>query len=802
MSTQRVILPAQPFDEARPTRWQERGNWPAKWISLPATPPFVAAFKLPFVLVETTKFRLHVTGDERYELFLDGEFIGRGPERGDGENWFFESFDLTLEAGEHLLVSRVWALGQKAPFAQMSVRPGFLLGVEGENAPNLNTGVAPWTAKILGGYEWQNPSCAWGTGWNEIVHGENYDWNHELGEGDDWISPETGIVGAREGSQVETVAHHRLRPATLPPMLDEKSAAGHVRHVAPWTKRPVAETSIRAIDSSSDEVAQWQRLLTEGHPIEIAPHTRRRVLIDLENYYCARPELTISQGRGTRIDIHWSEALFEECETWTKGRRDEVEGKFFSALLVLEDGPGDAFISGGGTGRVFRPLWWQAGRYVQVLIETADEPLTIESLCWWETRYPLENEGSFASSDERLADLVPVLVRAMQMCAHETYMDCPFYEQMMYVGDTRLEVLVSYVLTRDDALPKKALQLFDWSRLQSGLTQSRFPCWARQIIPPFSLWWVAMVHDYALWRGEPEFTKSLLPGVRAVCDHFAALIGEDGLMKAPDGWNFTDWVVTGDEPLKDYGGDAKWTWGIPPGGSWDCSGVLNWQATLVFRLAGELEGWFGQPELAALQARRAAELAQAADRHFWNEERGLYADNLAHKDWSEHAQCLAILSGFVPSGKISRLKHGLLNDPDLARATIYFSHYLFETFRELGQIDAFFRRLELWSKLIENDLKTTIETPEPTRSDCHAWGAHPLFHFYATLAGIRPVEPGFAKVEIEPQLGSLEWLEVRIPHPRGEIHLRVDGGTEQVNLPEGVVRRIKKNPPSQAPAED
>ncbi len=788
MSIQRVSLTTQPFNEGRPIWWMQRGNWPAKWISLPTEPPFVAAYKLPFSLTEATSFRFHVTADERYELFLDGEFVGRGPERGDGENWFFESFDATLDAGEHIFVARVWALGNKAPFAQMSVRSGFLLGVEGENAPDLNTDVAPWTAKVLGGYEWQSPQCAWGTGWNEMVHGKSYDWNHELGEGDGWSEPEIGIVGARHGSQVETVAHHRLRPATLPPMLDEKCHVGQVRHVAQWDERPVGETPIRAVDSLDEEAAKWQSLLSEGQPLEIPANTQRRVLIDLENYYCARPELTISGGETARIDIHWSEALFEEIKTWSKGRRNEIEGKYFTSHFNNQDGPGDTFILGSGAGKTYRPLWWQAGRYVQILVETAEEPLTIESLCWRETRYPLENEGYFAASDERLATLIPPMVRGLQMCAHETYMDCPFFEQLMYVGDTRLEVLVTYILTQDDALPKKALQLFDWSRLLSGLTQSRYPCWARQIIPPFSLWWVAMVHDYALWRGEPEFTKSLLPGVRAVCDHFAVLIGENGLMNAPDGWNFTDWVKTTKEQLKYYGGDPKWNGGIPPTGSWEISGVLNWQAALVFRLAGEVEGWFGEPELAALQNRRANSLAKATDEHFWNEERGLYADDLAHENWSEHAQCLAILSGFVPPEKIVRLENGLLTDSDLARATIYFSHYLFETYRELGQIDTFLKRLDLWEELVENDLKTTIEMPEPTRSDCHAWGAHPLFHFYATLAGIRPVAPSFSKVEIKPQLGSLDWLEAKIPHPQGEIYIRVDGETEVVALPNGVVR--------------
>jgi hypothetical protein len=512
------------------------------------------------------------------------------------------------------------------------------------------------------------------------------------------------------------------------------------------------------------------------------------VIVDLENYFCARPRVGLSGGRDALVRVHWVEALFENFDNWSKGDRGAIEGKFFTSHWSKKDGVGDSFIADGGANREFEPLWWQAGRYVEIYVETADNPLTIESFELRETRYPLESEANFTCSDPRLKELEPVMIRVLQMCAHETYMDCPYYEQLMYVGDTRLEVLLTYALTKDEALPRKALKLFDWSRLNSGLTQSRYPSRTRQIIPPFSLWWVAMCHDYALWRGDPDFTRSLLPGVRAVCDYFAGLFDERNLMKAPDGWNFGDWVKTTEEQLKYSGGDPKWKNGVPPKGTTDVSGVLNWQAVLAFKAASEIETWFGEPELAALQGRRAKSLSDALQTHFWNEERGLFADDLEHENWSEHAQCLAILSGFLDENRVARVENGLFSAPDLARTTIYFSHYLLETCRVLNRMDEFWKKLDLWFGLVENDLKTTIEMPEPSRSDCHAWGSHPLFHIYATLAGIRPAGPGFSRVEIKPQLGSLTELEVKMPHPRGEIRVAVRDGKTEVSLPDGLER--------------
>jgi hypothetical protein len=361
-------------------------------------------------------------------------------------------------------------------------------------------------------------------------------------------------------------------------------------------------------------------------------------------------------------------------------------------------------------------------------------------------------------------------------------MDCPYYEQLMYAGDTRLEVLTTYVMTRDDRLPRKALRMFDVSRLPSGLTQSRYPSRVTQIIPPFSLWWVAMVHDYALWREDLDFVRALMPGVRGVLDRFHHFLNADGLVEAPAGWNFTDWA-------------PEWAAGVPPDGELGVSGVINWQFALVLTLAARLESWLGEPALATRADTRAAALAARLIDRFWDEARGLFADDLQHQHYSEHTQCLAILSGLLDPTRQRRVADGLLRHADLTRTTIYFSHYLFATYGALGMIDALFERMELWFELPALGFTTTPEQPEPSRSDCHAWGAHPLYHYFAAVLGIRPARPGFATVKIRPQLGHLTYARGILVHPRGEISVDIrveeDGLHGRIALPLGVSGQLQ-----------
>lgn len=776
----RVLIDSYPFAEQTKDRsWDERGVWRARWISSPEPlqPPVVLAFRNRFTVKQDETVRVHVSADERYELYLDGKRIGRGPERGDRHHWFFETYDLPLTPGEHVLVARVWVLGDLAPIAQMTQPPqGFVLcPQEPEWDDTLATGVAPWEVKRLDGFHLFSSLGGWFTGAMLKVDGNLVPWGFERGEGDGW-QPAQALAHANSMHRGDRLPEHVLQPATLLPLMERAWQGARVRFVANLQAESTANIPVRLAEHLADEADGWQALLDDKSSLTIPPYTARRVIVDLGDYVCAYPEVVLSGGEGASVRIHWQEALYEDPRHSVKGNRDEIEGKFFCMVWHLKDGFGDTFITDGGTNRRFDTHWWRAGRYVEIVVRTADEPLTIDSLTLLETRYPLERESTFTADDPRIEPVTRIAVRALQMCSHETYMDCPFFEQLMYVGDTRLQVLVTYAITRDDRLPRKALLMFDSSRVNVGITQSRYPSRWEQIIPPFSLWWVAMVHDYAMWRDDLRFVRERMPGVRSVMEAHLAQITDDGLFRVIDGWNYADWV-------------PGWRNGIPPATE-GTSGVHNWHLVYTLNLWAQLERIAGEPELVARAERLRDDLARAATERFWNEQRGLFADDLTHEHFSEHTQCLAILSGCVDAGKQERIARVLTQPNDLAQTTIYFSHYLFETLRVLGRTDLILKRLDDWYALTRNGLKTTIESPEPARSDCHAWGAHPVFHFFATILGIRPAAPGFREVVIQPQLGGLTEAQGTLVHPRGEISMRCrrDGDRMQVevSLPAGV----------------
>jgi alpha-L-rhamnosidase len=779
-AVRRILIDRDPFADREPG-WSRTALWPARWVALPGEMPYVVGYRLAFTLDAPTPVTLHVTADERYELYLDGELIGRGSDRGDVDYWTFETYAGELAAGEHLLAARVWSLGAEAPFAQHTHAHGFLLAAEGAD---LDTGSEAWEAAILPGHGTRDKGAAWGCGLKFESDGRTFPWGWERGADSlTWTAPVVGDRGYAHAGATDMDPGRMLIPAILPAQYSAPYVGGRIRHVAEHPGGETATTPIRAVDSLPAEVADWQGLV-EGRPLTVPANSKRRVLLDLDEYVCAYPEVHLRGGRDATVRVHWQEALFDADNR--KGNRDEIEGKVFRSFIWEtetgepisrgEEGVGDLFIAGGGDER-HSTLWWEAGRYVEIVVETADQALEIAGLRFIEDRYPLEDISTFTSSDPRLESVKRLGYRTLQMCAHETTMDCPFYEQLQYIGDTRLQCLVAYVTGDDDRLARQALLAFDRSRGIDGLTRSRYPSRVRQTIPTFSLWWVAMVHDFALWRGDLAFVADLMPGVRAVLDAYRRGVDDDGVFHSLDGWNFTDWV-------------AAWPAGVPAGADGGVSGIIAFQLAFAARMASEVETWLGEPELAARHARLADTVLAAAEQRFWSTEHGLYADDLEHAHWSEHAQCLALLAG---AGRGEQAVQRIADHADeidgLARTTVYFDHYLFEAMGRIGRTDVILRRLGLWHNLLDTGLRTVVETPEPTRSDCHAWGAHPIFHFVATLLGVRPTSPGMATVRISPDLGGLDWAESTFPTPHGPLSIRVDADGVHADLPQGMTRR-------------
>lgn len=714
------------------------------------------------------RLRIDVSADARFVLLLDGEEIARGPHQGCVDHWYYETYDITgLGTGLHLMEAVVFDLGSRGPLAILSSgRGGFILKAEGAYDGDLTTGKAGWQAAVLKSTAFGEPTCdIVMTGAENIVCGTGF-----LDERDrDWHG--VRVVKARilENPYGAPANGWALFPTERPDPVCRTVVPGTVRAAQPAFDQ--TNLFYSAEDADRDWTVRFDALVRRGEPVEIPANTEVRFLWDFGDYYCAFPILETQGGKGAKVRWTWAENL---CDAQgIRGNRDEFTGKRVGKVMW------DTFLPDGRSDARFTIPWWKSGRWAQIAVRTADAPLVLKQIAIRETRYPLEPAARFECDDATIADVQRICVRGLQNCMHETLMDCPYYEQQMYPGDSRVEMLTLNAITGDARMIRYATGIYDYGRRNNGMIPMNFPTRLKQDSTTYSMCWAMMVGDYALWHGADDFLKARMPGLRHTLDAISLYENRDGLLEGLPGWSFMDWV-------------PEWgRYGIAPDGGLGVSAVNNLLYVYALRSAASAESALGDDEMANKWRSKAARVGAKAVELFWNEERGLMADDVGKDRYSEHAQCLALLTDALSGERASRAFKGLLEAKDLARTTVYFSHYLFDTFLRYGRADLFLRRLDLWRDYVRMGLRTPLESPgEKARSDCHAWGSHPLYHLHTGVAGVRPATVGYGAVTVAPQPGGLKWIRSATPTPKGPVSLdlRFEGDevSGTVSLPKGL----------------
>lgn len=726
---------------------------------------FTATFERHFTLSAPATFTLHVTADQRYHLYLNGQLLSRGPDRCDAHHWAFASYRIDLPAGPHALRADVLWLAQHRPYAQIAVEPGFQLAVAEApvDFPALDTGLPGWRVRgrRLDGLRPPLPDTfhVVGPGYTLRTRDESFPPR--------WCEPAASL--RRWWGNGVLQPGRRLDPSPLPEQLWRERSLGRVRGLrfdllpdTPWQEAAV------------EAVAPWQALIDDATPVIVPPHSQVEVLFDLEDYVCGYPHLR-ARGRGASLEWTWDEALYLNLprDGGAKGHRDQIAGKRFRGF-------GDRFELDRACRRPLAPLWWRAGRFLRWRIETGAEPLQIERAWIAETRYPLDVSPAIELPDPRLTAALPVLCRGLEASLHETFTDSPFYEQMMYAGDTRLEALCLYSRAHDDRPQRRAIELFEWSRHVNGWPASRYPSAPHQLIAPFGLLWVAMVRDFAWWRDDAAFVRARLQALRDTLEQWLELRDATGLAVGPPGWSYVDLV-------------SGWTRGIPPGTDHGGSASINLQLVHALEAMADLEAYVGDPVLGTRWTGLAAAVYAALRRSHADPANGVLRESILPATWSEHAAALTVLTRYAtPTERAAAVAFLLAPPVEAARANVYFEFYVHAALLSGGQSTAVWERLEFWRSLPEHGFRAPPEfRADESRSDCHGWTSHLLHTLHAGFAGVTPVEPGFRRVRVAPQPGPLPWLRARVTHPRGEIAVDLEfdgngGASGTVTLPEGV----------------
>ncbi|GAB2632139.1 hypothetical protein GCM10027035_28040 [Emticicia sediminis] len=744
-------------------------RWHAQWITVPNASNDgygVYMFRKSIELAsKPNNYKIHVSGDNRYKLFVNEKLVSMGPARGDIAHWNFETVDIAsyLKSGRNIIAAQVWNEGDFKPEAQITYRTGFILqgATTAESAINTNTSwlcekdnsYAPLrfnvrTYYVAGAGEIRNMVLHPKSWQSEGFDDKNWQKAKQIGSG-----VPKNVLGA-----YGTMSGWMLVPSIIPQM-------------------EIKDERLQKVASIAQNFSIPSGFPEQKKDVVFPAKSSIKIILDQSYLTNAYPNLEFSGGKDASITLSYAEALYTKFPA--KGNRNEIQDKTFL-------GRTDSLVSDGSNNQKFTSLTYRTYRYLQLTITTQNEALTLNDIYGTFTGYPFKMNASLTSSNNEISKMLEVGWRTARLCATETYMDCPYYEQLQYIGDGRIQALVSLFNSGDDRLVKNAINLMDFSRQPEGVTLSRHPSYTPQFIPTFSLWYIGMLQDYARYGSDMNFVKSKIGGVRQILDFFKSYQQADGSLKNVPQWMFTDWV----DNAKD------WQAGVAPMSANGTSAVLDLTLLWAYQVAADLEIKLGNPAFATQYATEIATLKKTIRTKYWDNTKQLFADREEKDVFSQHANSLAILTGIATADEEKQISQSLITNNQLAPASIYFKYYLHQALIKAGKGNDYLKWLDKWRENIQQGLTTWAEISDidKSRSDCHAWGSSPNIEFYRTLLGIDSDGLAFSKVKIEPHLGEMSNIQGKIPHPKGEVSVsyQLENGKWkiQIELPKTVTGKL------------
>lgn len=252
----------------------------------------------------------------------------------------------------------------------------------------------------------------------------------------------------------------------------------------------------------------------------------------------------------------------------------------------------------------------------------------------------------------------------------------------------------------------------------------------------------------------------------------------DGLF---EGWNGNGEIVD----IVDWPGGERDGYDMSPAVKTAVTAFHYHALVLLEKIASHL----GKSADARDFATMAAATKAAVNEKLWDESRGCYIDGLDPASGatsghaSAHANFFPLALGLVPDDRVERVAAFL--KPKGMACSVYGAQFLIEALYDAGEAEHAFslmtsRERRSWLNMSEKVGSTiTLEAWDPSLKPNldwnHAWGAAPANLIPRKLMGIEPTEPGFKRFRVRPRTAGLEHARIKLPTPRGPVHLEIRG---------------------------
>ncbi len=806
-------------------------DWQAKWIWLPSLLHTEHNHRLlarkNFTLKQIpSQARLAITAESHYELWINGEFISRGPARSNAHHQNYDLIDVLpkLKKGDNVIAVRVHYHGQMKSY-YADTYPGLLvqLDMDSDKTDSQRSIVTDKSWKLHKDLSWDSRSE-----WVSGVNANNYASNIHLGhvarhwqqlnfDDKKWqqASYQTGPqVWPKRGKNYTPYALQKpwlsLVPRDLPPLKEFVQRPSRVLTVteAPqyskqgwWgdakkydalhrsaqdIQRPLKYSKLSSI---TEFIKDDKPLVIENYHPDIQSKLGRNlayhstVVFDFGRVIDGYPFIRLKGGRGTIVDVNYAPYL--------------LDGHFVPGILV--DNFSDRLTLSGK-----KDDWFNSElrtlRYLAITIR-GSAPVTVENIGLKVTEYPFEKLGDISVIGENfIQDFWQAGDRTLQSITTDAFTD-NYQERRQYVQTAYYAARGAYAAFGDTWLQRRLLVQHAEDQLPDGI----MPMWA-----PWSVYeknsmtpgifeanhfWLMGLHDYYLFSGDRQSTEQLLVSAERLAESIYRYQRHGKLLyKLPHPY-WIDWakLAQGDENF-----------------------IINALQLRAFADYAELLTWLGKSVLAEKWQGRS-EVIRLELKRFWHADKQLFADNRndgkLDNNFSEHANALAVVLGIAEGKQVESIVNKLLvNDNTKTMETVaLFNYWLMEAIAGQGRVKESIALLKRRYQHMLNDkeLDTLWEFPKlhvqdkgrrvsmadnswvgRSWSTAQAENAYPAASLSRWVLGLTPLKPGMTELALTSLSSPYKKFSGTLPTPLGLITLSKKDKELSLQLPEGVTARI------------
>ena len=804
--------------------WRQRG---LANLAFSKEKPFVEEEKNRYVYFRKTfvftkkvkKCLVHVSADGRYQLFVNGNFVGRGPARCSPEQQIVDPYDLAsfLKPGKNVIAALVHSYGRNTSWYELPPwEAGRAFGCGGF----FLQGVVQTTAETIlldtddswcfcESEAWQRDVPSGSLGFIEIydTQKEPTAWRDLDFDATGWQTAEILRVRGRN-TNADVVPFPMLVERDIPHLFEEiRLPAKVLTYGDVKNDRQTTDIVSRLENEKIDEL----KLCKIRNPSALCEEKGTTQIITTDDLSAG---IVIDFGEIVSGRIHFDLEAEEKGAVidFTFGDRLQKDGrvKMFEGIPGFDPKYAHRYVSRKGR-QNWEQFEWFGFRYLQMTVRNCSKPLTLHTVAVNFTAYPVQQRGRFACSDELLNKLWLTGAKTVSLAMHDAYDDCPTREQRQWVGDGYVQMLVNFAAFGDTKLAAHFLRQIAGSQQPNGLVMMMAPGDFAQAkftnIPDFCLYWIMEICRYINYSGDSDILTELYPAVVKAIAWFEQYLNDEFLLTDVPHWVFIDWAEL------DKSGQVA---------------ALNAQFVEALHAAADFSHTLDLHQQAENYDLLAQRITEAINNYFWDDTRDVYVDarknGVPSRRVSQQTNAAVMAFNIAPETRWQHIFRSILDENrlvltrawDLETETIpfdeeknvvmaqpFYCHHLHKAMNKAGLHEALLRNIRKWSCMLEDNHSTFWETWKlhEISSKCHGWSATPTFDLSTYVLGVRPIQPGFTKFSVSPTPAGLDLARGVFPTPKGDIliewenskrkfdlYLKIPGGTEAeivIPLPSG-----------------